>query len=682
VGIRAAELEARISADDRALGKGLDRAEGKLKSFSGVGSAAGKIVAAGLLSVTAAATGLVGTGVKIAADMEQAKIGFTTMLGSAQKADAFIRDLQDFAAKTPFEFPGLQRAAGQFLGAGLAAKDVIPTMRVLGDAIAGVGGGEEQINAAVRALGQMQQKGKITGEEMLQLAEAGVPAWGALAAQMGVSIPEAQKKVSAGQVKVNELIMAIEKSAGPLAKTKGLMDAQSASLKGMLSTLKDVIGQGLGQIAGPIVQGLKSALPEVTESITTLMQTAGPALAGAFGGIIKTFGAILPALAPVLKMFGEFIGQLGEELVPVISRVAKFLPDLIEPFAGLFETILPIIDPLAELFFNVLGAAMPILRTIGNLFRILIPPITAIVSILVGALEPIFQAIGEVMEEVGFVLEQLATAFAEILSAIAPLIPPLIKALLPAFTAILDILVELLPALLPIIELFTELAVMVLPPLIKILTFVIGIIQRVRAVLITGLGKALVAVVGWIGTGLGKIVGFFRGISGQADAFLAGWRRIVGFLAEAWNNTWENMKNGVKGIWNGIVSAVKGGVNIVLALIESAVNAFLLPLRKLSTAPVIGKAIPDVPTIKIPRLHDGGISMGGLAQLAPREAAIPLDNPKAVAMLREALAGLGGGGAPIIIQPRALLGTKEDVIAWVQEGLLRKQARTVTTGIG
>src|SRR4051812_8666429 len=71
---------------------------------SGISSAlkVGLVAAGGLFaSVTTAATVL---GVKTAASMETAKIGFTTMLGSGQKADDFLRKLSAFAATTPFEF--------------------------------------------------------------------------------------------------------------------------------------------------------------------------------------------------------------------------------------------------------------------------------------------------------------------------------------------------------------------------------------------------------------------------------------------------------------------------------------------------------------------------------------------------------------------------------------------------
>src|SRR3712207_8807185 len=58
-------------------------------------------------------------------------------------------------------------------------------------------------------------RSKVTGEEMLQLAEAGIPAWEALAAVLGVDVATAQEKVTRGQVRANEMFAAIEQGAGP-----------------------------------------------------------------------------------------------------------------------------------------------------------------------------------------------------------------------------------------------------------------------------------------------------------------------------------------------------------------------------------------------------------------------------------------------------------------------------------
>jgi len=98
--------------------------------------------------------------VKAAAEYEQTRIAFENLLQSAEQASAFLRDLERFAARTPFELPQLERAARQLLAFGFAAQDILPMLRAVGDAVAGLGGGADMIDRVIRALGQMAAKGR------------------------------------------------------------------------------------------------------------------------------------------------------------------------------------------------------------------------------------------------------------------------------------------------------------------------------------------------------------------------------------------------------------------------------------------------------------------------------------------------------------------------------------------
>lgn len=67
----------------------------------------------------------------LASNLEQAKISFTTMLGSAQAAGKMLKDLSDFAKQTPFELVGIRENAKQLLAMGVAQENIIPTMKAL-----------------------------------------------------------------------------------------------------------------------------------------------------------------------------------------------------------------------------------------------------------------------------------------------------------------------------------------------------------------------------------------------------------------------------------------------------------------------------------------------------------------------------------------------------------------------
>ena len=91
------------------------------------------------------------------------------MLGSAERAGAFVKELQSFAAHTPFEFNDVTKASQKFLAFGFTAEQIIPTLTAVGDAAAGVGAGQDGVNRLTIALGQIAAKGKLASQEMSRL---------------------------------------------------------------------------------------------------------------------------------------------------------------------------------------------------------------------------------------------------------------------------------------------------------------------------------------------------------------------------------------------------------------------------------------------------------------------------------------------------------------------------------
>src|SRR5690606_795201 len=98
----------------------------------------GSVVKGGLFAGLAGGSLLLGAGIKTAAELEQASLGFETMLGSAEKADKFMDKIKSKAAKTPFELAGLTKASQKLLAFGFDVDRVLPTLTTLGDAASGL----------------------------------------------------------------------------------------------------------------------------------------------------------------------------------------------------------------------------------------------------------------------------------------------------------------------------------------------------------------------------------------------------------------------------------------------------------------------------------------------------------------------------------------------------------------
>lgn len=273
-----------FSAQLRAFANQVDNAERQTKELAGsakqAGGALGGMGSAlsqlGLgISLAGITAGLLAAGkasLKLAMDMEQTKIAFTTMTGSAQLAQQHLDELREFAAKTPFQFTDLTEASKRMQAFGFSAESIVPMLTDIGDAVAALGGGSERIDRVTLALGQMSAKGKVSGQEMLQLTEAGIPAWRYLAEAIGVSTGEVMKMSEKGLIPADKAIQAI--LAGMRQDFGGMMAQQATTAAGKMSNLVDKLeafGAAIGEKALPATNSFIDGLGSAVDAASTLI---------------------------------------------------------------------------------------------------------------------------------------------------------------------------------------------------------------------------------------------------------------------------------------------------------------------------------------------------------------------------------------------------------------------------
>lgn len=335
----------RAGAKVDAFGRKADTAAAKWERWGDRGKKAlfGFGVGLGVAGVAAAKWGL-----GIAAANEQAEISFTTMLGSAKKAHAFVAELKQFAAVTPFEFADLQQAASSLISAGIDADKVIPIMRTLGDTTAGMDTGAEGIQRATIALQQMNAAGRITGEDLNQLRDAGIPVYDLLAAATGRSKAEVVQLAQAGKLgarELGQLMRALETGKG-LERFSGLMDKQSRTLNGLISTAKDVLGQGLATLFEPVIGVAERTLPAALAKMQDFMNIAQSA-----GAELQPIGT---ALVDLYHQVEKPAREVGEHLIPVLQDLVHISIDnwvfgfelLGAAMVGVLKVAVPLADGL------------------------------------------------------------------------------------------------------------------------------------------------------------------------------------------------------------------------------------------------------------------------------------------------------------------------------------------------
>lgn len=289
--------------------------------------------ALGVIAGVGVALGALGVAsVKAAGQMEQTRIAFTTLLKDGEKAKSFLSELEKFAASTPFELPGVLDASKRLLAFGFSAEQVIPILTAVGDSAAALGIGEEGIQRLTLAIGQMQAKGKVSAEEMLQLAEAGVPAWEMLANKIGTDIPTAMDKASKGQISAAEGIQAV--ISGMNSKFGGMMEQQSQTVNGIMSNIQDSVTQSMVVIGDKIIEafdikpklkGAQDALGEFTEKVKSIgLADAIREIPSGFAGSMAVIagaalGVAIPAIVALVGTMGTLAVGAGIISAPVIA---------------------------------------------------------------------------------------------------------------------------------------------------------------------------------------------------------------------------------------------------------------------------------------------------------------------------------------------------------------------------
>ena len=224
-----------------------NQAELTEKAFGGVTGAATKLALAfGLLE-----------GAKFVfaktAELEAQSRSLQVLTGSAEKAGQIIKELQKLGAVTPFTSSELIDSAKRLQAFGVSTEKVVATTSRLADA-AGATGAE--LSGLVTAYGQVQAKGRLQGEELLQFQERGIGLQEELNKMYGDKFQEALKK---GQISAEAVEVALIRLTQTGGKYAGGAIAQSDTLAGLMSTLQDSVDELARRFGTELSQSIKNA---------------------------------------------------------------------------------------------------------------------------------------------------------------------------------------------------------------------------------------------------------------------------------------------------------------------------------------------------------------------------------------------------------------------------------------
>ena len=328
--------------------------------------------------------------VQAAAQMRQYEIAFQTMLKSAEAGTQMLRDLQQFAAETPFDVPGVVSAGQQLMAFGFKAEEIIPMLTNLGDAASGLGLGTEGVSRLAYALGQMQTSGKLNAQDMMQLTSAGISAWDMLAQAAGKTVAEMKDLCSKGAIDSKAAVQTIV--AGMNDQFGGMMAKTSDEVSGLLANIEETAGNTSAAVGKYLTEAfnIKGILKDVSDRLGEFqkkMQTAteqgkslgdvikecvpAPVIAaiGAFAAVLVVVSvAAVATLGAVLGLTASMVA-IGAAIGAAIALVIVYWDDLANAVKaavqGILDAVIIIGTAVTE---AILGVVRWILDTIGDMW--------------------------------------------------------------------------------------------------------------------------------------------------------------------------------------------------------------------------------------------------------------------------------------------------------------------------
>ncbi len=408
-------IDTEIKKTEKGLG-GLDdpikKTSSKFSGLGNVGVTALKGIGTAFVGLASAAGAGVAAvakmGIEYNAQMQSYQTAFTTMLGSAEKAQKLTDDLKEMAAQTPLAMTDLADASQILLAFGSSAEELPNQLKRLGDVAQG---DAQALGTMATAFGRIQSNGYASLEEINMMIDQGFNPLQLIADKTGESMADVRKRVSEGKVSFEELNEALIIATDSGGQFYNAMENQSKTFEGQMSTLQDNISALTGTLTADLFDGLANdALPKVNEWVDQLMTAAEE---GGVEGAIEAAGTVLTeAITEILNGAPKFIEA-------AVSLVQSFLSGIKENGPQIAESAVDVIVLYLTSWWDMIP---DIIETAGVLIAALIsgiadhmPEILESAVRLVGALvEGLLKSAPQILIAAGKLVVSLYDAFKQV----------------------------------------------------------------------------------------------------------------------------------------------------------------------------------------------------------------------------------------------------------------------------
>jgi tape measure domain-containing protein len=259
-----------------------------------------------------------------AASIEKLKIALNGIAGDASNYNRALQAAADVTKELniPQEVAirGITRLTAAVKGAGGGVADAELAFKNINSAIIATGGGAEQVEGAVTALVQIFSKGKVSAEEINQIAERLPGTFNKIAEASGRTGPELTKALQKGEVGLNDLMKFLVQLGGEYGELAEKIAGSSESAGARLTVAYNNMRIEIGKALQPVGAEFQQAFGEFLEEITPAILAALPSIRDGLIALAKNLDLVAQAAAAAFAVFA--VGKIAA-IVASIGSLSK-----------------------------------------------------------------------------------------------------------------------------------------------------------------------------------------------------------------------------------------------------------------------------------------------------------------------------------------------------------------------
>lgn len=276
--------------DNTGLYSGFNQAEKRIDDFEAYIKKAGNNITR-LTGIGFGVAGLKEFGselINTRGDMQLLETSFGVLLGNGAKANAMLAEIKQYNIESPLSLNGISQAAQLLLGFNVDAEKVMPTLRQLGDISMG---STERFQSLALAFAQMSAAGKLMGQDLLQMINAGFNPLQEISKNTGKSLIELRKEMENGSISSEMVAQAFASATSEGGKFYGMTEKQAQGIKGLQAKLEGGLIDAYNKV-GKSQESLIAGGYKVSIALIENYQAVGEALTA----LIATYGLTKAAM--------------------------------------------------------------------------------------------------------------------------------------------------------------------------------------------------------------------------------------------------------------------------------------------------------------------------------------------------------------------------------------------------